>query len=115
MHKILVYGTLRSMEGQPTTTVKGRLYNLGWYPGIILDEDGDDIVCEEIEATDEQLKHYDDYESYDEKRPETSLYIRRTLGCGRMIYEYNRPVAEYSRIQSGDWANREEVVYDYDD
>ena len=115
MHKILVYGTLREMDGRPTTTVKGRLYCLGWYPGIILDEDGDDVVCEELEATDEQLKYYDDYEGYYEDSPDKSLYIRRTLPCGRMIYEYNKQVSELDRIHSGDWAKKEEVVYDYDD
>jgi gamma-glutamylcyclotransferase (GGCT)/AIG2-like uncharacterized protein YtfP len=100
-HKVAVYGTLRTGEG-PTSTVKGRLYDLGWYPGIILDDDGYDITIEYREVDDEGLQGFDRYEGYYEDDPSSSLYLRTRLG-DVWIYEFNRPVEGYSLIEGGDW------------
>jgi gamma-glutamylcyclotransferase (GGCT)/AIG2-like uncharacterized protein YtfP len=102
-HKVLVYGTLRPFTNTTETSVKGRLYDLGSYPGIILDERGDDVVCEVIEVSDAELAILDSYEGYDESNPRYSLYIRRELDNGSFIYEYNRPYNEQSRIREADW------------
>jgi gamma-glutamylcyclotransferase (GGCT)/AIG2-like uncharacterized protein YtfP len=105
-HKVFVYGTLRPGH-DATHYVQGWLYNLGWYPGLILDPLGAIIACEIIEADDEHLRYLDIYEGYNEKDPEGSLYIRREINVGGVdgfIYEYNRgPISHVHLIRSNDW------------
>lgn len=98
MKYLYTYGTLRPGDKE-TVTVKGRLYDLGWFPGIILGGD-DDVVCEKIEVKD--WAAVDRYEGYREDDKENSLYIRVPHEDG-FIYEYNRPVNPVKLIQSGDW------------
>lgn len=95
---IYVYGTLR--PGEPgTVQIPGKLYDLGWFPGIILG--GDTFVtCERIEV--EDLDAVDAYEGYNPKFTIESLYIRRPILDG-WIYEYNKGVEGRRVINSGDW------------
>ena len=100
---LFVYGTLRPGEAD-TVLVKGQLFDLGWFPGIILGGT-DDVVCEKIEVSDWQA--VDRYEGYDPSCPEMSLYIRRPIrisdDCEGFIYEFNNQVNPVKRIFSGDW------------
>jgi len=102
-HKVAVYGTLRTGEGE-CGTVKGRLYDLGWFPGIILDEGGDDITVEYRYTDDEGLEGFDRYEGYYENNHPESLYLRKKVD-DFWIYEFNRPGALEGRplITEGDW------------
>ena len=107
-HTILVYGTLRPFTNTEIVRVPGKLYDLGWYPGIVLGnhenvEEGDSFVlCERITADDERLKELDAYEGYSLSCPEHSLYLRKKIGED-FIYVYNHSVEGYSLIESGDW------------
>ena len=132
--KIAVYGTLRQgnsanrkMAGctfVSTTTVKGQLYNLGWYPGLILGDDHSPsvvdrtlaVAVEVYEAPQDTLEaskvltQLDTYEGYSASSPEHSLYLRKPVftedGQEVFIYEYNHPVSEDQLIPSGDWMNK---------
>lgn len=110
-HKILVYGTLRpSYKGKPpgeTRLVPGLLYDLGWFPGIVLGSSPDEplVLCEVITADDDQLQDFDEYEGYNPNDHENSLYIRRQLdldGETFWIYEYNESVRNREPIESVD-------------
>lgn len=102
MHKIYVYGTLRPKTGV-TVSVKGKLYDLGWYPGCKLLPDGDDTFqCEVLEVDDAGLRRADQYEGYVEGHDDASLFVRRPMFDG-WIYEYNGNVSEDRRVESGDW------------
>jgi gamma-glutamylcyclotransferase (GGCT)/AIG2-like uncharacterized protein YtfP len=103
MHRVLVYGTLRPFTNTNVTTVKGRLYDLGAFPGLILDDNAGDVVCEVVEVTEQKLLNFDMYEGYNWDNPRSSLYIRRELPCGSFIYEYNQPDEYDIPIPSGDW------------
>lgn len=111
LHRVLVYGTLREPnKNNEKITVKGTLYNLGWYPGFKSDpENGTEVVCEVLEEiTDSRLRGFDSYEGYDPARPEQSLYLREWVEeHNAWIYVYNRSVEGYPVIETGDWETRE--------
>jgi len=100
-HKVHVYGTLRTGD-ENTQTVKGRLYNVGWFPALILDPDGYDVTVEVREVDDDGLEGFDAYEGYRPDYPSGSLYIRRKHKDG-WIYEFNRSVDDLEEIPEGDW------------
>ena len=91
-HKIFVYGSLRPGKSE-TVTVPGQMFALGWFPGAvnINENEVDDqphFVAEVIEVDDEMLARLDQYEGYDPRHPEHSLYVRKKYKDG-FIYQYN--------------------------
>jgi len=87
--------------------VRGRLYDLGDYPGLVLGSDG--IVQGELIAFDDPTlwAALDDYEDCDPSDSEASEYRRievGLLGSGHAwVYVYNRPVESMAPIASGTW------------
>jgi gamma-glutamylcyclotransferase (GGCT)/AIG2-like uncharacterized protein YtfP len=80
--------------------VRGHLYDLGSYPGVVLDDAGDEIpgTIFQLPEESEVLRRLDEYEEFDAARPEASLFIRRewpvtrndrrgTIIC--WVYAYN--------------------------
>ena len=89
--------------------VRGVLYDLGEYPGAVLDEEAEEIegtVCK-LPANPGILRQLDAYEEFDPGAPESSLFVRglhqvmldsgRTLAC--WVYVYNRDPAGAKTIQ----------------
>ena len=118
---LFVYGTLRPAlaRGEPaglirglrhcgTATVRGLLYDLGGYPGLV---QGEGLVQGDLlEITSpEQLAALDAYEECDGPRP---LYRRELLPAVRAdgeealvwVYLYARPLAAARPIPGGDCA-----------
>ena len=105
LHKIYVYGTLMKNDGRPKIDVHGRMFDLGWYPGVIAIGVAPTVVkCEVIEVDDKALRDLDAYEGYNEHRPYDSLYIRKWLDDG-WIYQYNHDPVGGVVVASGDWAD----------
>ncbi|QDP56973.1 MAG: hypothetical protein Unbinned2691contig1000_47 [Prokaryotic dsDNA virus sp.] len=97
----LVYGTLRPGNGERVTVSGFKMFNIGWFPGIVRG-DGE-IVCERVEVKDdEHLASLDRYEGYSEENPESSLYTRQLHGDD-FIYVYNCSVNEDTEVEGGDW------------
>ncbi len=126
LRHLFVYGTLRSecargalaelmrrqrLIGQ--ARVRGRLYDLGWYPGAVIDRESETEVCGQIyELTDGQaLDALDVYEGYCPSDEGNSLFLRRetvaVLDDGRTvrcwIYVFNRDVSDAESIAGGDY------------
>lgn len=84
--------------------VNGSLYDLGAYPGLLLNESNSSVVGEVYEVDDETLKQLDDFEA-------SSHYLRRqveiSLGAHRSkcwTYEPNPESYSFQTlITSGDW------------
>ena len=84
--------------------VSGSLYDLGAFPGLLLNDSSSLVMGEVYEVDDETLKQLDDFEAssnYCRKQVEISLNIGRTK-C--WVYE---PKPEFyslhTLITSGDW------------
>ena len=115
-HLVFVYGTLRRGSARAMSIrfpksrfvaeakVSGSLYDLGAYPGLLIDDSNSLVIGEVYEVDDEILNKLDDMEAssyYSRKQVEISLDTRRRT-C--WIYEPN-PELYSPRILiiSGDW------------
>ena len=116
--RLFVYGTLRpgrapseiadavnTLVPLGPAAVRGRLYNLGSYPGLVLDEQADEVHGEILAVPDAAtLARLDAYEDYrpNGPDPDASLFLRVrtavTLPTGASelcwVYVYNRPIPE---------------------
>lgn len=126
---IFVYGTLRPGEsnalsdpkrfpGMAThlgeTRINGRLYDLGWYPGVKIPDEvqGDDFRETEDTVTGNVFKidvlclpnMLDSYEGYPHLYDRTEVFTEH--GHVAWVYTYNGDVGENSRILLGDWKKK---------
>jgi gamma-glutamylcyclotransferase (GGCT)/AIG2-like uncharacterized protein YtfP len=112
--RIFLYGTLRPghapreiadavsrLRRIAAGTVRGRLYDLGAYPGLVLDEQAAEVRGEVFGVPDEEtLRQMDGYEGYLPSDVAGSLFVRvktavaleggETEPC--WVYVYNRAV-----------------------
>jgi|ERR1041385_4441623 gamma-glutamylcyclotransferase (GGCT)/AIG2-like uncharacterized protein YtfP len=119
---LFVYGTLLNHNNEfavylkdhshffANGKVKGKLYDIGEYPGAILG-DGDDYiygVILQIEDPEVVFSEIDDYEGYGDEQPEPNEFIRisadvetvsETVNC--YVYVYNMPVEGLEKIDGG--------------
>ncbi len=98
-------------------SVRGKLYDLGGYPGAVPDARAAAKIAGTVMELPEDaayLAQLDAYEGYDPQAPETSEYVRvrqvvELEGGGAMecwMYRYNRKPDEQRRIASGNWLKR---------
>lgn len=120
---VVVYGTLRTDDhvnhpGRPDLTgmirsagpveIRASLYDLGPYPGILLDGGGT-VQAEILEIVDPRaISLMDVYEEYDPSNPEQSEYLRIPIqleehGIEAWVYVYNFPLKPDQRIDNPDW------------
>ena len=115
-HLVFIYGSLRRDCPQSMSIrfpkaqfiadgkVSGRLYDLGAYPGLQLDESGSLVTGEVYEVDDETLSRLDDFEAasnYLRKQAEVSLAKDR-----RTCWTYGPNPEFYSLstlVTTGDW------------
>ena len=115
-HLVFVYGTLRrgGVGAMPIrfpdskfiadAKVSGSLYDLGAYPGLILDESNSSVTGEVYEVDDQTLNKLDEFEA-------SSNYWRKpveiSLGTHRKACWTYEPNPEFyalrTLITSGDW------------
>jgi gamma-glutamylcyclotransferase (GGCT)/AIG2-like uncharacterized protein YtfP len=115
-HLVFVYGTLRRGSARAMSItfpnsrfvadakVSGSLYDLGAYPGLLLDESNLLVIGEVYEVDNETLSKLDDFESsshYWRKQVKISLGAT-TKKC--WIYAPNpEAFSRHTLITSGDW------------
>ena len=94
--------------------VRGRLYDLGEFPGAVLDSSSRTIIHGELVALPsdgEILEALDRYEEFDPSNPKKSLFLRKKTkvymanGSSRegWIYVYNRHPAKAKLVGGGDY------------
>jgi gamma-glutamylcyclotransferase (GGCT)/AIG2-like uncharacterized protein YtfP len=125
-HLVFVYGTLRRGGGRAMPVrfpgskfigdarVGGSLYDLGAYPGLVLDESGSSVVGEVYEVDEEVLNELDGFEA-------SSRYRRKQveipLGAeSRTCWTYEPDPEFYSPrtlITSGDWVEYAKTKTDW--
>jgi len=117
--RVFVYGTLRrggsnafrmdAGEWLGSATVRGRLYKIDWYPGLVLDPAGDPIPGDLFEVGVAQLAELDEFEGVSAAEVEGSVYRRVETIATRpdgstvtaWIWEWIGPVDEARRTT--DW------------
>lgn len=126
--RLFVYGSLRRSAGHPMgellsasavlegdAVVRGRLYVVDWYPGLVLDEAGDLVHGELWRLVDASvLARLDEYEGCGKSDPQPHEFRRVCATVERLhggdatawVYELLRELPESRRIPSGDWAAR---------
>ena len=130
INHMFVYGTLRRGLGRPveqlypglvryvgTGHVRGALYEIDGYPGLVPDGSSDSLIHGEIYALEDPifvLGELDDYEECSDRFPEPREYVRsvltvlvdrgKTQDC--WVYVYNRTVDDgCALIVSGNYAD----------
>lgn len=117
-HLIFVYGMLRRAGARAMSIsfpgskfiadakVSGSLYDLGAYPGLLLDESNSSVTGEVYEVDDELLNELDVFEassSYRRKQVEVSIDVHRKV-CWIYVPEYDSEFySRHTLITSGDW------------
>jgi gamma-glutamylcyclotransferase (GGCT)/AIG2-like uncharacterized protein YtfP len=115
-HLIFVYGSLRhggenamsntfpDSKFVGPATVSGNLYDLGAYPGMLLNSSSSTVVGEVYEVDDERLKELDHFEASSEywrKQVEITLGTSKQMGW---TYEPRSSLcSDRPLITSGDW------------
>ena len=129
-HHLFVYGTLSPRNAPPeiastvrrlrpvgAATVRGRLYDLGEYPGAILNEKSRSLIRGEVfELPPDRstLISLDDYEGFEPTKPGSSLFLRRvwpvTMDDGKRlrcwVYIYNGDMKDAQPVRSGRYSRR---------
>ena len=127
---LFVYGTLQtdfapreiaqSLEALKlvgSATLPGLLYDLGEYPGAVLDPSSKETISGivlQLPDNSRVLAEIDQYEEFDLRSPETSLFVRvlenvvldsgRRLEC--WIYIYNRDPMAAPVLEGGKFPHR---------
>jgi gamma-glutamylcyclotransferase (GGCT)/AIG2-like uncharacterized protein YtfP len=125
---LFIYGTLIPSEADKeiahivkrlrrlgTASVRGKLYNLGEYPGAVIDRSSNTSIrgeLVELPADKSILDALDKYEEFDPARPDKSLFVRRKakikLPNGRNVegwmYVYNRDPGNAPIISGGNYS-----------
>lgn len=124
---LFIYGTLLPHEA-PTeiasvvkrfrrlgsAKVRGKLYDLGEFPGAILDPTSRTLIHGELVALpsdDQALQILDRYEEFDPTDPKSSLFVRKKAivrmanGSNRegWVYVYNRSPGKAKLIRGGNY------------
>ncbi len=101
-----IAATVRLLKPLGRATIRGRRYELGEYPGVVLTEEAGTLVCGELFLLPDPpqaaavLAKLDAYEDFRPADPAGSLFLRErtiaTLEDGTQracwVYTYNRPV-----------------------
>lgn len=118
---IFVYGTLRGggcnhfrMAGAVRVgagILRGRIYRIAWYPGLVLDPAGDEVQGELYWVKMDHLAALDAFEGLAEGRTEGLEYRRVTASViaedankfSAWVWEWRGATSEKDRISEGNW------------
>src|ERR1700751_34212 len=127
---LFVYGTLsprHAPPGIPATggrlrsvgqaSVRGRLYDLGEYPGAVLSKNSRSVIRGEVfelPGDKSTLSSLDDYEGFEPNKQASSLFLRRawpvTMDDGKRVqcwvYVYNGTMKDAQPMRSGRYSRR---------
>ena len=111
--RVFVYGTLRhggsnhfrmaEAEFVSAGTVNGRLYQIDWYPGLILDASADMVTGEIYQVPPSVLDELDRFEGEEYRRLQTAVRLPDGAPVSAWVWEWLGPVDEGSRVRGGDW------------
>lgn len=122
---VFVYGTLRrggsnhfrmaGAEFVASGTITGRMYRIDWYPGLVLDDAGDEIHGEVYSVAVELLEALDVFEGLsageiegsEYRRVQTTVVRRDSQTTRAWVWEWLGGTDESQRLMDGDWLKHE--------
>lgn len=126
--RLFVYGSLRRAAGhamgevlaasavlEADAVVRGRLYAVAWYPGLVLDDGAGEVHGEVWRLVDASvLARLDEYEGcgpsdpqpHEFRRVRASVRPAAAEPVSAWVYELAVAVDERRRVASGDWVAR---------
>ncbi|MFB3915331.1 MAG: gamma-glutamylcyclotransferase [Terriglobales bacterium] len=113
-----VSNLIRKLRPIGPATVRGRLYNLGRYPGAILDAGSSGHISGQVfalPADTDVLARLDEYEGFDPADPGDSLFVRQECRAAMLngnivkcwIYVYNRKIGSVRPVPGGRYSPKE--------
>jgi gamma-glutamylcyclotransferase (GGCT)/AIG2-like uncharacterized protein YtfP len=125
INKLFIYGSLLETDNEfgrylkqhaniyKPGKFKGKLYDVGEYPGAIYSPDSDyrvNGVIITLGNITQTLDHIDDYEGFGDDQAQPNLFVRKLLTVQTAdeniqcwVYLYNHPTANLKQIISGDY------------
>lgn len=110
---VFVYGTLRSTGSNAfrmsagrklgDATVRGRLYHIDWYPGLVLDAGAGPVSGELHEMPASAMPELDAFEGSEYRRVKGPVELADGGTTAAWIWEWKLPVDESRRLLHGDW------------
>ena len=114
---LFVYGTLRRggsnhfrMAGArfvAAGTVRGRIYQIDWFPGLVLNAAAGDVRGELFAANADLIARLDAFEGGDYRRVRAMATMEGGESIDVWLWEWLGNVDETRRIASGDWLDVE--------
>jgi gamma-glutamylcyclotransferase (GGCT)/AIG2-like uncharacterized protein YtfP len=122
---VFVYGTLRrggsnhfrmaGAEFVAQGTITGRMYRIDWYPGLVLDDAGDEIHGEVYWVTPDLLSTLDIFEGLsageiegsEYRRVQTTVVQQDSQTLTAWVWEWLGLTEESQRLADGDWLKTE--------
>lgn len=119
--RLFVYGSLRVGQDNPmairlhrqaryagTGTVRGCLYEVDWYPGLVLDAASDERVVGDVvelapAGAGRLLAQLDEYEGKAFRRQAVEVTLADETRVSAFAYTYAASVAGLPRVARGDW------------
>ena len=110
---VFVYGTLRRgasnhghMDGSSHIShanAKGHLYQVDWYPGLVIDPQGHEVAGEVYSVPSEMMDDLDQYEGPEYKRIKGTVTNCAGESLDVWIWEWKKPTDGLKKIPNGDW------------
>ncbi|GAA4083909.1 gamma-glutamylcyclotransferase family protein [Mucilaginibacter panaciglaebae] len=122
---LFVYGTLLIADNEFASyltrnstfcckgKMRGKLYDVGCYPGVVIDgDDNYDVwgTVYRMRNVDQALRNLDTYEGFGEGEEQPYLFVREALPIETdegvltcWVYLYNRSIATLREITTGDY------------
>ena len=109
-----IESTVRRLRRVGRGTIRGRLFDLGDYPGAILTRSGPMIqgMIFEVPNDPEVLHRLDEFEGFDPAKPKSSLFVRKRRRAQMQdgtkifcwVYAYNGSVKDAQPVATGDYS-----------
>ena len=110
---VFVYGTLRrggsnnfrmdDFRWIGPAAVNGHLYEVSWYPGLVLDQNAGEVIGDLYEVPEEGLAALDDFEGSEYRRVRTMIQNAEDEAESAWIWEWNKPTEGLQPVPGGDW------------
>ena len=110
---VFVYGTLRrggsnnyrmdACRWIGPAAVNGLLYEVSWYPALVLDEKAGEVIGDLYEVSEEGIATLDEFEGSEYKRTRTMVQNAEDEAESAWVWAWDKDTEGLQPIPGGDW------------